>query len=147
MRDLKESFVDFKTAQLLFKVGYNHPCITSYNPHGVLMDPFGHESLEDTFELSKGFVSNSYFKQENYKGDPKLFKQYYAAPLITQVETFLEKNGMAIERKMTLDFKHMFMIRESGSTYLENYVRITKNKQRGYSDAIYKVLLHLSNKP
>ena len=68
---MKDQFISYENAMMLKQLGFDKPCITSYDPDGRLRNPFDYKSSEWEeygallIEQSRHFVQNSTLNKDS----------------------------------------------------------------------------------
>ena len=99
----KEDFIPYQQAVQLKLIGFNEPCITSYDDEGLLRNPFDYEASEyhdltnrvQYWNQSRHLVSNSELKSG-----------FTAAPTWSQVLRWLDGTTDQLEAEVLTKLKH-----------------------------------------
>lgn len=139
---MKETdFVTAQQAKLLAELGFNEPCLTSFDKEGKLMSVFS-ERINEKAEY-KSFEETPLFEYVNnnpgavgvYEYD--LIKGYYAAPLIQQAQDWIESQlfGLCVFR-YSFDGEYSFAIFDLGCNVVEDWSEPFYTKQEAVSASI-----------
>jgi len=99
----KEDFLPYEQSVHLKLLGFDEPCITSYDDEGLLRNPFDYEASEyhdlqnrvQYWNQSRHLVSNSDLKSG-----------FTAAPTWSQVLRWLDGNTQQLEAEVTTKLQH-----------------------------------------
>lgn len=143
----KTNFVTAQQAKVLAELGFNEPCLTSYDKDGELMSVFSerinekaeYHNFDDTplFE----YVNNDPGAAGVYEYD--LIKGYYAAPLIQQAQEWIESQlfGLCVFRYGFDGDSYSFALWDLDCNVVEDWSSSYDTKQ----EAIFASIGHYLN--